>query len=214
MGTQKKGYFLSNGDRVPSVTTVISRFKDSGGLIHWAWKLGMEGKDYRKVRDEAANAGTMAHEAVEHWIHGQPVSFEGEPDVCKRAETAFNAFLEWADQTQLNVTHTEIPMVSERYKFGGTPDALVIRGKRGMGDWKTSARVYPEYLVQLAAYGQLWDENHPDDPILGGFHLLRFDKEYGDFHHHYWAELDAAWHAFLHLRELYEINKELTKRAA
>lgn len=215
MATAKGGYFLKDGvTRVPSVTTVISRFKDAGGLIHWAWNLGKEGKDYREVRDDAASAGTMAHSAVENWIKGDPVAFQGAPEVCKRAEVAFGAFLKWADQTHLKVTHQEIPLISEQYRFGGTFDAILVDGKRAMGDWKTSAKVYPEYLVQVAAYGKLWEENRPDEPIDGGYHLLRFDKEYGDFHAHWWGELDKAWQAFLHLRELYEINKELTKRAA
>ena len=215
MATKKGGYFLKDGaTKVPSVTTILSRFKESGGLIHWAWKLGTEGKDYREVRDSAAEAGTMAHEAVEKWIHGQPTIFEGDSDVCKRAGKSFGAFLEWADQTQLKVTHTEMPLVSENHRFGGTFDALLVRGKRAMGDWKTSNRTYPEHLVQVAAYGKLWEENFPQEPIDGGFHLLRFDKEYGDFHHHFWAELDSAWDAFLHLRALYEIDKELKKRAA
>ncbi|HYF29437.1 MAG TPA: PD-(D/E)XK nuclease family protein [Candidatus Paceibacterota bacterium] len=214
MPTAKKGYYLASGERVPSVTTVLSRFKDAGGLIHWAWALGKEGKDYREERDKAADAGTMAHAAVEAWIHGQPVSFEGDPEVCAKARTAFGAFLEWARQTHLQVTHTEVPLVSEKYKFGGTFDALLIQGKRSMGDWKSSNNCYPEYLVQVAAYGKLWEENNPEQPIEGGYHLLRFDKTYGDFHHHWWGELDRAWDAFLHLRALYEIQKELTKRAA
>jgi hypothetical protein len=214
MATQKKGYFLKDETRVPSVTTIISRFKDAGGLIHWAWNLGKEGKDYRDERDRAADAGTMAHEAVEAWIHGQNFSFDGPAEVTEKAQRAFGAFLEWADQTQLKATHTEIPLVSEKHRFGGTFDALLVRGKRAMGDWKTSNNVYPEYLVQVAAYGKLWEENFPDEPINGGFHLLRFDKNYGDFHAHWWGELDRAWDAFLHLRELYEIDKELKKRAA
>ena len=51
MATPKQGYWLE-GQRLPSVTTVLSRFKDSGGLIHWAWSLGKEGKDYREERDK------------------------------------------------------------------------------------------------------------------------------------------------------------------
>lgn len=58
-------YRLKDGTRVPSVTTIISRFKESGGLVHWAWQLGIDGKDYRKVRDEAADAGTLAHALLE-----------------------------------------------------------------------------------------------------------------------------------------------------
>jgi hypothetical protein len=53
------------GKRVPSVTTIISRFKDSGGLIHWAWQQGMDGLDYRETRDKAALAGHLAHYLME-----------------------------------------------------------------------------------------------------------------------------------------------------
>ena len=213
MGTLKGGYYLKDGKtKVPSVTTILGRFKESGGLIHWAWKLGMEGKDYREERDSAASAGTMAHEAVESWIHGNQPVFEGEASICDRAKKSFEAFLEWTNQTQLKVDKTEIPLVSEVHKFGGTPDAFTIRGERAVLDWKSSNGLYPEYLVQIAAYGKLWEENNPNDKIVGGFHLLRFDKQYADFHHHYWAELDSAWEAFLHLRALYDLDKELKQR--
>lgn len=214
MPTAKNGYYLADGKtRVPSVTTVIGRFKESGGLIHWAWWLGKEGKDYRQERDNAAEAGTLAHAAVEAWIHGANFSFSGDPEICKRAQMAFDAFLEWADQTKLRVTHTEMPLVSEKYRFGGTFDAILLGNKRAMGDWKSSNGIYGEYLIQVAAYGKLWEEHFPNEPIDGGFHLLRFDKKHGDFTHKWWGELDRAWDAFLHLRELYEIDKELKQRA-
>lgn len=214
-GRPHKGYYLSDGKtRVPGVTTILSRYKEAGGLIHWAWNLGKEGKDYREVRDQAADAGTMAHAAVEAWIHQRPYTFSGDPDVCVRANKAFDAFREWADQTQLRVTHTEVPLVSEIHKFGGTLDSILVRNNRAVGDWKSSNKIYPEYLIQVAAYGKLWEEHFPDEPITGGYHLLRFDKTYGDFHAHWWGELSAAWEAFLLMRRLYEIEKELKARAS
>lgn len=213
MATLKGGYHTADGKRVPSVTTVISRFKDAGGLIHWAWNLGKEGKDYREERDNAANAGTIAHAAVDDWIHKRPITYpEAEPEVIEKAVKSFGAFLEWTEQTNLVVTHTEMPLVSERHRFGGTFDAILVKSKRAMGDWKTSNALYPEYLIQIAAYGKLWEENYPDEPIDGGYHLLRFDKTYGDFTHRWWAELDTAWNAFLRLRDLYEYDKELRAR--
>lgn len=214
MPSPRKGYYLKDETRVPSVTTIIGRFKESGGLIHWAWDLGKKGLDYREVRDQAADAGTMAHAAVEAHIHGQPFSFEGDAEVCDKAKRAFGAFIEWAEQTQLRVTQTELPLVSELHRFGGTFDAILVRNGRAIGDWKTSNKCYPEYLVQVAAYGKLWEENFPEEPITAGYHLLRFDKNYGDFHAHWWGELDRAWDAFLRLRDLYEIDKELKQRVA
>ena len=214
MPTPKAGYHLADGTRVPSVTTVIGRFKDAGGLIHWAWDLGKQGKDYREERDKAADAGTLAHAAVEAWIHKQPYEFEGDPEVCGKARKAFDAFLKWAEQSQLKITHTEVGLVSEKHRFGGTLDAMTISGKRALMDWKSSNRTYGEYLIQVRAYGELWNEHFPDDPVTGGYDLVRFDKTYGDFHHHHWDELDSAWAAFLHLRHLYDLEKELKARAA
>ncbi len=236
MGTKPGGYHTKDGTRVPSVTTILGRYKESGALIHWAAgqaaeyvlrnlpenptredlvKLCHAAKNhYRDVRDEAASAGTMAHDAVECWIRKEPVTFEGSEEVCRKAQVSFDAFLEWADQTQLTVTHTEVALVSEAHKFGGTLDAMMVRGKRSLGDWKTSNAVYGEYLCQIAAYAILWEENYPDQPIEGGYHLLRFDKTYGDFKHHWWPELETAKRSFLLMRELYEYDKELKKRAA
>lgn len=213
MPTQKGGYYLSDGTRVPSVTTILGRFKDSAPLMYWAWDQGMKGLDYRATRDEAANAGTMAHAAVEAWIRNKPFVFDGGLEVVEKSKRSFGAFLEWSQQMRLRVTHTELPLISERYRFGGTFDAIVVGNNRAMADWKCSNGVYSEYLCQVAAYGILWEENFPDQPITGGFHLVRFDRTYGDFKHHWWGELDAARRAFLLLRELYDLNHELKLRA-
>lgn len=212
MGRPKDGYYLKDGKtRVPSVTTILGRFKECGGLIAWAWQLGMERKDYREVRDSAADAGTMAHAAVEAFLHGQPFAFP-ESDLGKKATTSFEAFREWAAQSNLVCTHTEVGMVSEAHRYGGTMDALLVSGRRAVGDWKSSNALYPEYLCQIAAYGILWEENHPEEPITGGYHLLRFDKTHGDFTHKWWGELETAKKAFLLMRELYECDKELKQR--
>lgn len=213
MPAAKAGYYLKDGTRVPSVTTILGRFKDAGPLMHWAWECGKNGKDYREERDKAAGAGTLAHAAVEAHVRGNPIIWEGAEDVVSRAKMAFGAFLEWADQTKLVVDKTELPLVSERYRFGGTFDAILIKSKRAMGDWKSSNGVYAEYLAQLAAYGILWEENFPGEPLDGGYNLCRFDKTHGDFTHKWWGELNAGREYFLRLREAYECDKELKARA-
>lgn len=213
MATPKQGYWL-DGERLPSVTTVLSRFKDSGGLIHWAWECGRSGKDYREERDRAASIGTIAHEMVEAHIRRKPFDPAPYPaELVEKAQKPFGAFLEWAGSTNLQPTETEVAFISKQYRFGGTLDAMLVNGKLALGDWKTSNGVYGDYLCQLAAYGQLWGENRAE-PITGGYHLIRFDKEYGDFHHHWYADLNDAWTMFSHLRSAYEFDKKLKRRAA
>jgi hypothetical protein len=224
MPTPKAGYFLKDGTKVPGTTTVIGRFKDSGGLLHWAFKQGKEGK--ARLYDEAekaADIGTCAHGMVEGRIKGASdaeiskyvAETLKDPAMIEQAVSAFKAYEKWAAQTAVRVVEQEIQLVSEKYRYGGTPDAIGLIGNElCLLDWKTSNSVYQDYLIQLAAYRNLWEENFPDRPITGGFHLLRFAKSHGDFAHHYFANLDNAWRAFVLMRELYDIDKELKKRAA
>lgn len=49
----KQGYFTKDGVRVPGTTTIISRFKESGALIYWAYNRGKEGLELYESRDKA-----------------------------------------------------------------------------------------------------------------------------------------------------------------
>lgn len=217
MPTPAKGYFLKDGTKVPGTTTIIGRFKDSSGLLFWAFQQGKAGKaKLYEEAEKAADIGTIAHAMVEAHIKGEDFNSEGlAPEVWSKASSAFRAYLAWESMTKLKVVEQEIQLVSEKYRYGGTPDAIGLIGNElCLLDWKTSNAVYSDYLVQLAAYRNLWEENFPDRPLAGGFHLLRFAKEHADFSHHYFPNLDNAWRQFVLFREAYEIDKELKRRAA
>ena len=230
MATPKQGYRLADGARVPSVTTIISRFKDSGALMKWAYTTGREhgfteGRggiaptSLYEVSGKAADIGTAAHSMVEASIKGEHPEMVQDyinlsVDDRIKAKNAFAMYEEWAAQSSLVIVDQEMQLVSEKYRFGGTPDAIgEIGGKLCLVDWKTSNGVYSDYLLQLAAYRVLWDENNPDRQLTGGSHLCRFAKEFGDFAHHYYAELDDAWTMFEHLLSAYRLDQILRKRA-
>ena len=222
MPTPRAGYFLKDGTRVPGTTTVIGacHLGSIDPLLGWANKLGRDGKSHTEERDKAADAGTACHAMAECYAlktEFDPSKFEAE--AIAKAEHAFSAFREWATQTQLRIAITECGLVSERYRYGGTLDAMFVNGKLSLGDYKTSNGLRASMLIQLAAYRNLWEENRPDEPITGGFHLLRFSRpEHPDdpvhFSHHYWSDLSLAWEAFKHMRELYDIHARLRKIAA
>jgi PD-(D/E)XK nuclease superfamily len=211
-----KIYKDAEGKRLPSVTTIIGRFKDSGALLYWANNAGLEGKTLDQARIPAATAGTMAHNLVEAHLNKRPLpELEGDADVIAKARRAFDAYLSWSDMTKLQVRHTEVSLASGKHKFGGTLDAIgVINGSNGLAliDWKTSNSIYPDYLYQLAAYKLLWEENYPDHPITGGAHLCRFAKEEGDYAHHHFPNVDEEAATFLAMRELYDRVKKTEKR--
>jgi hypothetical protein len=211
MPTPGKGYWL-DGKRVPGTTTIIGRFKDSGALIHWSWNLGMQGLDYRDVKQKAADAGTCCHDMVECHIRGKQFDAFAYPlEVIKPAEMAFGAFLRWAEQSNLRPAKTEVALISRRYRFGGTLDAVTVGDELHLLDWKSSNSVYPDYLLQLAAYGALWNEHNPDMPVRG-YDLVRFSKVEGDFAHYSFVSLKNELTQFLLLRKAYELDTLLKKR--
>ena len=208
-------YLLKDGTRVPGVTTCLHSWLPGGpdALMGWAVKQALAGKDFKAERDKAADAGTLCHAAADAWAMGKEPSWEGPQEIVAKAKKSFGAFLEWAEQTKFRVTHTETPLVSEVYRFGGCLDAAMMNNRRVLADYKTSNSIRAQYLAQVGGYGILWDENFPDDPLTGGYLILRFDREYGDFSHKWFPELDTGRKAFLLCRQLYEYEKELTKRA-
>ena len=217
----KGGYKLQNGTKIPGVTTIIGRFKDSGGLLWWAFEQGKlaergEIDSLYDKRDEAADAGTLAHAFVENHIKKLP-----KPDlsgcskkVIQLAKQGFENYLAWATNNKIIIVHQEMELISEKYRFGGCPDGIGIDSQKRLCliDWKTSNSVYQDYIIQLAAYKHLWEINNPDKPLNGGFHLCRFSKENADFAHHYWSELNDAWKQFKLFRRAYDVDKKLKKR--
>lgn len=218
MPTPRAGYFLADGTRVPGVTTILSRWKESGGLLQWAFKQGQSGaRSLYEERDKAADIGTLAHAMAEQKLKGgDPESaLATAPEEFKeKARNAYRMFETWLVNQRAEIISAETPLVSETLRIGGTPD-FVLRmpnGKLAMGDIKTSNGIYRDNVLQVAAYGQLWDENHPDDPITEGFHVARFAKEFPDFEHRYFAEADNALALFKLLRQAYDLDAQLKKR--
>lgn len=216
----KLGYRI-DGCKVPGVTTILGRFKDSGGLMYWAFEQGKAAErgeiaTLYESRDAAAEAGTLAHAMVQaHQDWGpMPVKEDYLFDIWTQAEKGFKNYLTWAENTKIQVVHQEVEFVSRQFRYGGCIDAIGrdSQGRLCMIDWKTSNAIYPDYLCQVVAYQRGWDEVNSTTPITGGFHLCRFSKDHADFSHHYWENLDEAWELFKLYRLAYDIDKQLKRR--
>jgi hypothetical protein len=223
MGRPKSGYRNKAGDPVPGVTTICSLL-NKPALVGWAYKQGREHERLHSqgkpapahlydVVDKAAEIGTLAHDCCEALIRG--FEWPTIPEDCKeRVERAVQSFLDWQAQTGVKFITTEEPLVSERHQFGGTLDFICeIGGRLCLGDFKTSGSVYPEMLLQLAAYQLLWNENHPDRPLAPDAYLLRMSKDTADFAWHKYGDLSVETETFLQLRGVYSAMKQIEKRA-
>ena len=235
MPTPRQGYKAADGKKIPSVTTIL-KIKDPGALINWAYKTGREHGVLEGQGNPAPSGlyegsdvlaiGTCVHSSCEAWVKGDDPHIELEKALEAKtvvdtkvfraqASSAYAAFEFWVKGTQLEIVDCEVPVISEAHRYGGTLDFIgKLNGKLVLGDFKTSGGVYPEYLMQIVAYAKAYEET-TGNKIDGGYHLLRFSKENGDFGHHFYPSLDDdAWPAFLHLRALHDLNEKLKKRAA
>jgi hypothetical protein len=203
-------YHLSDGTQVPGGSTICKIGDDAGALIHWAWNLGREGKDYRKERDKAADIGTVAHFLIECFLNNQvaDLSDYGQEDIDK-ALLCYNKFVDWWDEQNLEKVATEIQLVNEAHKYGGTID-LIARNQQNeyiLIDFKTSKRISDSYWRQCAGYAQLWNscitEPFQHSKIVNHAIVRIGKEEQGDFEVIWREDLSKEWFVFQKQVELY-----------
>jgi hypothetical protein len=210
-------YFLKNGIEVPSVTTVLGELAKPA-LIHWAWKLGMEGKDYRKEKDTAAGAGSLAHRFILAHFEGKAIETVDTKDFTQdeigMAENSYIKFLEYCEQRKLEPIFCETPFVSESRRFGGTVDLYwrdKDRDRFEIVDFKTSKDIYDSHFFQVAAYKELLREhNYQVDGVriialTRGENDMRFLEESRD-------DTGFEWEIFLRALDIWWLKKQLSER--
>ena len=199
----KHTYKLKDGSIVPGTTT-IANMLDKPQLIDWAWKLGKEGKDWRENRDSAGDIGTLVHKLCIDFISGEEVATTMYGHIVVRC---FKKFLKWWGKetkgTELQLM-TETPIVSEVYRFGGTPDILVVN-KNKLIDIKTAGGIYESYWIQLAAYGLLLRETGYK---VNKYQILWLPKD-DRFDDPIRKDLRKEQKIFKHLLGIYQLRKEL-----
>lgn len=189
-GRPAGGYYTTGGKRCASVTTILSKWGDSGGLLGWYYKNGItDGMRLQRgepaigadnFSTDALEIGSAVHARVESHLLGrtQPMALLKEEWEAKAAR-CFASWLEWYDGAELVPVALELPMVHNATAIAGTLDA-VFRDKSGnlvLLDWKTSKDIYGKELVQAAAYRWLWEEDLRDP--IARIAVLRIDKDSG-----------------------------------
>ncbi len=199
-------YRKLDGTRVPSVTTYLGILNKSA-LIQWAWELGVQGLDYRKVRDRYGETGTLVHYlALCKLSNGELDLSEYTQKDIESSIVPMSKFDEWLSGHKVKPILMETPLVSETHSFGGTPDFYgLLDRKKTLIDFKTSSGVYLEHFCQLAAYMKLLEEHgHKIEQVrllrLGRSETEGFDeKSVGDLSNH--------WQIFLACQRIYDLQK-------
>ena len=194
------------GIKVPSVTTILGRYKNSTGLIIWSNKLGLEVKSDHAELNKAGDIGTALHELAELHIKGEYYELPEDPIV----QECFNKFKDWWSEQNYEVNFTEKSFCCRKYKYGGTAD-LVVNGDTII-DFKTSKAVYDDHLVQMSAYRYMIEEQ--DGIEINKGILARFGKEGSDdfeIREFSKSDLNKGFKYFKVLREAFDLDKQVSK---
>lgn len=217
------GYRNAAGQPIPGTHDPIKRYMNSNGLIQWAYKRGKEG--VALYDGQAVNIGSCVHMMAEMDLQDRSlddIDYYVEQTLPRHedrtaAVKAFAQFRAWREQFHVEPIAQEVPLVSERYQFGGTPD-IIARVGNGLAllDFKTSkdGTVYPDMLLAMVAHGKLWTENNPDQPLMGGYHLIVLPKDGSAFRHFHYANLDAYWQLFQMYLAAFRLDKACSKAEA
>ena len=201
--------------RVKSVTTLINAHLgwSKGALIGWTRKHCLKGDDSMAIMKEAGRVGTLTHIMIEEFIKGGRVFLDGySPKEISHAKEAYYNFLTFKKDYNPEILETELKMVSEQYKFGGTCDAVakvkIGKNKKLMIlDWKSSNSIHSEHKIQIAAYAKMYEENSGER--IKGALIVRLDKDKKEYEveHLKIKDLDWGWKVFKLILKLQELKK-------
>lgn len=181
-----------NGDPVPSISQVLAKFKDPGGLLFWAWKVGKEGKTLDEARREKSSIGHLCASLALEFIGGPSVDRSAiDRDMMILTQRPLALWHERVQETDLDGVVIDQPMVSESHGFGGLVSTVQAGGLHVVLSLKAGKGIYTEDVLTAAAQAHLAGTDHAL--------LVRFNKDNGgldEFRFLNAAELAAGWALF------------------
>lgn len=159
-------YCTPDGQRLPSVTTILDRTKpaaDRAALAAWRQRVGTERA--QQITTEAANRGTRMHTYLEHYIINGTQKEKGSNPFSwashVMADTVIRKGLCWVDE----FWGTEVPLYFPGIYAGTTDCVGVHAGTPAIMDFKQTNRPKKEewiddYKLQLVAYAEAHNEIH------------------------------------------------------
>ncbi len=151
-------YVAPNGQRYPSVTTVIA---DHGkeAILEWRKKVGDEKAN--EISRKATTRGTGVHKALETYLNNEDTS---ELNMMPNVKSLFVRMKQELDEKVNNIHCLEDKLYSHNLKLAGTVDCIAeYKGVLSVIDFKTSVRLKKKeniggYFMQGAAYATMFNE--------------------------------------------------------
>jgi len=145
----KRFYVLPNGNKYPSITTVLSA-RGNEGILKWRESVGEQVAN--TIMRNAARRGTAVHTLTENYLNNEELSQQGV------LPTALFTILKTELDKINNIVMQEGALYSDKWGVAGRVDCIAeYEGKLSVIDFKTSTKDKKEewvenYFIQTSAY--------------------------------------------------------------
>ena len=183
-------------------------------------------KAHRERLEDAGAVGTRAHNWIEGFIKGD-LDVGDIPD-DPRVINCCDSSVKWMNAHDVKWVCTERKIYSREHKYAGTLDGIAyvsscqdkkccpdeFKNRLSLIDWKTSNALYPEYVLQVSAYGKAYEEETKTS--LEDRWIIRLGKTEGDFEiwHLGMETYDSDFMTFRNALDLSKSMKALNNRIA
>jgi len=181
--TRKRVYQTPDGEKLPSVTTILSSTKDMTHLLEWRKRVGEQ--KAAQITREAAGIGTAMHANLERYLCGmqrQP----GNNPVHVKANAMADVIIENGLKNVDEVWAMEQSLYFPGLYSGTTDLCGVFNGKPAIMDHKQTNKPKKEewvedYKLQLVAYAMAHNEVYGTDIKTGVVFMCSRDLQYQQF---------------------------------
>jgi len=181
--TRKRVYQTPDGEKLPSVTTILGATKDMTHLNEWKKRIGEDKAN--QITKEAAGVGTAMHANLERFLIGEQRQPGNNP-----VHVQANAMADVIIQNGLSKMSEIWAMEQSLYfpgLYSGTTDGIgVFDGEPCVFDHKQTnkpkkAEWVEDYYIQLVAYILAHNEVYKTDIRRGVVFMCSRDLQYQQF---------------------------------
>jgi len=159
-------YATPDGNRLPSVTTILDRTKPEEkkkALQEWRDRVGHA--QAQAITTEAANRGTRMHSYLENYVKNDAIAIRGSNPYSWASHTMAQAVIDQGLKHVDEYWGVEVPLYFPKIYAGTTDLVGVHQGVPAILDFKQTNKPKKEewiedYFLQLAAYAEAHNEVH------------------------------------------------------
>ena len=171
-----------NGDKVPSVTTILANTKDTAYLDRWKAKVGHE--EAERIKNLSSKRGTSMHKFIEKYITG--VGYDDLTEIGQQAKPMAQKIIDIGLTPVTEYYGSEVTLHYPGLYAGSTDLVCLHNEKETIVDFKQANKPKREewiedYFLQIGAYAMAHDQMHGSHIEQGVIMVCTPDLYYQEF---------------------------------